>query len=104
MTVEQFAYWMQGFSELTGDEMPSPAQWKMMKEHLATVFLKVTPPLSADPIEPSKIQPMRPVLNPPYFPQDWHPGLTPATPLRPLRSECLSGVVATYKGPTTTIC
>lgn len=94
MTAEQFAYWMQGFSELTGEETPTPSQWKMMKEHLATVFDKVTPPLKADLIDPSKVQPMRP-----YFPQDWHPGLTPATPLRPLRSECFSGVVATYQGP-----
>ncbi|CAN5702460.1 hypothetical protein BH11PSE6_BH11PSE6_00080 [soil metagenome] len=43
MTAEQFAYWMQGFAELTGDEPPTAAQWKSMREHLATVFVKVTP-------------------------------------------------------------
>lgn len=47
MTAEQFAYWMQGFAELSGDEPPTAAQWKSMREHLATVFSKVTPPLHA---------------------------------------------------------
>lgn len=45
MTAEQFAYWMQGFAELTGDEPPTPAQWKSIREHLQTVFTKVTPPV-----------------------------------------------------------
>jgi len=45
MTAEQFAYWMQGFAELTGGEPPTAAQWKSMREHLQTVFVKVTPPV-----------------------------------------------------------
>lgn len=44
MTFEQFAYWLQGFAELNGRE-PSAAEWKMIKEHLATCFNKVTPPI-----------------------------------------------------------
>lgn len=45
MTSEQFAYWMQGFVELTpGMEAPSPEQWESIKQHLQTVFMKVTPP------------------------------------------------------------
>lgn len=44
MTPEQFAYWLQGCSELNPQmEAPSPEQWKMIKDHLATVFVKVTP-------------------------------------------------------------
>lgn len=44
MTPEQFAYWLQGFAELTGDQaQPSPAQWQAIKDHLDTVFEKVTP-------------------------------------------------------------
>lgn len=44
MTPEQFAYWLQGFAELTeGQAQPSPAQWQAIKDHLATVFGKVTP-------------------------------------------------------------
>lgn len=97
MTAEQFAYWMQGFSELTGDAMPTPAQWKMMKEHLATVFVKVTPPLR--PNSPYPVIPYEPVI-----PYDWQRPLTAATPLRPLRSECFSGIVATHQGPITSIC
>lgn len=46
MTSEQFAYWMQGFVELTpGMATPSPEQWEAIKQHLQTVFMKVTPPL-----------------------------------------------------------
>lgn len=45
MTSEQFAYWMQGFVELTpGMVTPSPEQWEAIKQHLQTVFNKVTPP------------------------------------------------------------
>ncbi|HDG0630495.1 TPA: hypothetical protein PFA69_004638 [Serratia marcescens] len=42
MTPEQFTYWLQGFVELHG-EMPSEAQWESIKDHLQTVFVKVTP-------------------------------------------------------------
>jgi hypothetical protein len=44
MTSEQFTYWLQGFIELYG-EIPSEAQWQSIKEHLQTVFVKVTPPV-----------------------------------------------------------
>lgn len=43
MTPEQFCYWMQGFTELCGGEMPTEDQWKSINEHLQTVFKKVTP-------------------------------------------------------------
>lgn len=43
MTPEQFAYWLQGFTELTAGQQPSPEQWKSITEHLKTVFVKVTP-------------------------------------------------------------
>lgn len=42
MNAEQFAYWMQGFVELSGAE-PTPEQWKSIKDHLQLVFKKVTP-------------------------------------------------------------
>lgn len=42
MTSEQFAYWLQGFVELNGSE-PTPDQWQSIKDHLKTVFVKVTP-------------------------------------------------------------
>lgn len=44
MTPEQFACWFGGFAEMH-PEPPTAAQWKMMREHVATVFDKVTPPL-----------------------------------------------------------
>lgn len=45
MTPEQFTYWMQGFAELN-TEPPTAAQWRSMREHLALVFQKRTPPLA----------------------------------------------------------
>jgi hypothetical protein len=44
MSPEQFVYWLQGFAELGGDK-PTPEQWQAIKEHLAEVFKKVTPPI-----------------------------------------------------------
>jgi hypothetical protein len=43
VTPEQFAYWLQGFAELSG-AAPTQAQWDMIREHLNLVFNKVTPP------------------------------------------------------------
>ncbi|HHT4259215.1 TPA: hypothetical protein ACTYZB_004882 [Klebsiella variicola] len=43
MTPEQFAYWLQGFVELNG-QLPDEEQWVSIKDHLQTVFKKVTPP------------------------------------------------------------
>lgn len=45
MTPEQFAYWLAGFVELTRGQVPDPAQWKSIREHLDTMFNKVTPPV-----------------------------------------------------------
>lgn len=44
MTPEQFAYWLQGFAELQAAP-PTQEQWQSIREHLATVFRKVTPPV-----------------------------------------------------------
>jgi hypothetical protein len=49
MTSEQFCYWLQGFAELSGDNPPTPEQWKSIREHVATVFTKVTPPVQCVP-------------------------------------------------------
>jgi len=53
MTPEQFCYWLQGFFEMTGDKAKlSPEQVKMVRDHLAIVFKKVTPPLKT--VRPSR--------------------------------------------------
>lgn len=41
MKAEQFTYWLQGFVEINGD-VPTEEQWEIIKEHLQTVFCKVT--------------------------------------------------------------
>lgn len=39
MTAENFAYWLQGFFEITGDvKSLTPEQIKMIKDHLGYVF------------------------------------------------------------------
>lgn len=43
MTAEQFAYWLQGYAELNAGAPPSAEQWASIREHLQTVFVKVTP-------------------------------------------------------------
>lgn len=43
MTSDNFAYWLQGFFELTGTNQLSEKQVRMIKEHLQLVFNKVTP-------------------------------------------------------------
>ena len=62
MTSENFTYWLQGFTELSNGAHPTPEQWKMIKEHLALVFIKVTPPLEIVNSEPTYCQS--------YVPQD----------------------------------
>ena len=51
MTPENFVYWLQGFVEMNGRENPTPEQWNSIRDHLKTVFIKVTPPLLV-PIPP----------------------------------------------------
>jgi hypothetical protein len=48
VTPEQFCYWLNGFCELS-TEPPTAEQWKAIKEHLQTVFHKVTPPAPGSP-------------------------------------------------------
>ncbi len=81
MDAQQFAYWLQGFSELSGETPPTPEQWASIREHLQTVFVKVTPP----------VQPSRGGYQPPI---DWGKiGQRPATAgdLKPLRTWCSVG-------------
>lgn len=57
MTSEQFAYWLQGFSELN-ESPPTPEQWALIKSHLELVFQKVTPSLrSFDDLAKEQIVP-----------------------------------------------
>ena len=71
MTPEQFAYWLQGYAELTHGFVPNADQWKSIKDHLSTVFHKVTPPVSVDnkiTLDPSKWVTTQPLPLPGSFP------------------------------------
>lgn len=48
MDAQNFAYWLQGFVELNGGQMPSEEQWRSICEHLGLVFNKVTKPVVVD--------------------------------------------------------
>lgn len=80
MTSEQFCYWLNGYSELTGNTPPTSEQWQMIREHLMTVFLKVTPPLT--PTQPPPAVPYTPLpnINPSIQP-------VPLTPINPWQTE-----------------
>lgn len=46
MTPEQFAFWLQGYVELTGGTPPTQEQWDSIVEHLGLLFNKVTKPVA----------------------------------------------------------
>lgn len=69
MTTEQFAYWLQGFAELSG-ERPTVEQWQSVREHLATVFNKVTPEIRFNPVNigvPPKLSDLIGKINPEFM-------------------------------------
>jgi len=57
MTPEQFTYWLQGFVEIRETEQVglTEREWDIIKDHLKTVFHKVTP--NYIPVEPQKNYP-----------------------------------------------
>jgi len=64
MTPEQFTYWLQGYVELVGTH-PTPEQWQSIKDHLQTVFTKVTPVVQPPYIIPTEQQFPNPLKNGP---------------------------------------
>lgn len=58
MTAEQFAYWLQGYAELNAAP-PTAEQWQSIREHLGTVFNKITPniELPSVPFAPGHVPP-----------------------------------------------
>ena len=74
----QFCYWLQGFAELNNGVPPNDMQWKSIRDHLATVFNKVTPnyPGLGPDWQKDIIKDWKP--NPPYNP--YGPNTTPLPP------------------------
>ena len=52
MNHDQFTYWLQGFVEMNGGKEPNQWQWRMIKDHLQTCFVKVTPTYPPMPVKP----------------------------------------------------
>jgi len=80
----QFAYWLQGFAEINGTH-PTAEQWQVIKDHLATVFKKVTPPVKAPEVDKDGKWPfVKDSRNPPFEPLFPHvPSIIKADPLVP---------------------
>lgn len=76
MTPEQFAYWLQGYVEIRGSA-PTSGEWEVIKDHLATVFKKVTPDRIT--IGPGIAEPYRGNPNPYMPPQKDDVYTTPYT-------------------------
>lgn len=67
MTPEQFAYWLQGFVEIHGSA-PTTHEWTIIKDHLATVFKKITPDRQPYPLGPGIVAPTYPTWPNPLTP------------------------------------
>jgi len=52
MNNTEFTYWLQGFVEMNGGKEPTKEQWSMIKDHLQTCFVKVTPTYPQSPTIP----------------------------------------------------
>ena len=82
MTPEQFVYWLQGYSEITDGQSPTPEQWLIIQDHLKAVFDKKTPdrgmPVIPNPLKEEFNRQTVPYIPPvqPYFDQ-------PKTPQEP---------------------
>ena len=109
MTPEQFCYWLQGFAEMNQESASiTDQQWLIIKDHLQTVFTKVTPDRKVEP--PSvdqadkiikrirEMQEKDPVTIP-YNPQVPRPWVD--HPYQPMPIWCKSGDDLT---PPTVIC
>lgn len=55
MTPEQFAYWLQGFFELSDPSALSGSQVDIIREHLKTVFEKRTTDIKPMPATPRSL-------------------------------------------------
>lgn len=61
MTPQEFAYWLQGYAELS-DGPPNEAQWKLIKDNLAVALLGK--PQLGKPTESWTAVQKSPFLNP----------------------------------------
>lgn len=82
MTPEQFTYWLQGFVEISNSKSLTETEWKIIKDHLATVFNKITPNRITSPgpsVSPGTIWPNDP-MKPDVYPNPNSPWTTPNYP------------------------
>jgi len=99
MDAQQFAYWLQGFAELSGDAPPSKAQWKSIREHLGLVFKKVTPPVGIPP-QKDLAEIMREIGQKPANPYRY-PGTGDPFPLYPVVT---CSIASDHGTPSVSLC
>jgi hypothetical protein len=66
VNTDQFAYWLQGYSEITGGRMPSESEWQIIQDHLKLCFVKKTPDRYLGPN----------IASPALLPKDYLGGVT----------------------------
>ena len=69
MTPEQFVYWLQGYLEMQNPATLDFNKTQMIKDHLKTVFNKVTPDIPTEKV-PTPYPVSTPSQSPSVFP-DW---------------------------------
>ena len=95
MTTKEFAYWLQGYFEISGAKELDERQVEVVKDHLALVFTKVTP----DPGKHTNpLGPSLPIIHPMT-----NPNILPPQPFGPIEVTCEStgGVSSDVKLPAT---
>lgn len=108
LTPEQFSFWLQGFCELGGGQVPSQEQWDSICEHLNLVFNKVTKPLAK--LQPSQksvhqlLEEAGKHVKPSPVNMPW-PAPTPyALPVQPVDVNRIFGPGILDQGPLTLTC
>lgn len=103
MTEKEFVIWLHGFLEISGVKTLDENQLQVIKEHLNTFFVKVTPNREKDDVSEEqremRIPPIYPHANWPTIPKV--PGNTP-----PKFSEiwCFDNATSTQHPKTQTYC
>jgi len=96
MNTEQFAYWLQGFVELHG-EQPTQDQWSAIKDHLKLVFEKKTPAYTTTPYIMPDVRPQYVRHSMPSVPV-WEPKITCSIGDYPSLADCVAKASAANAG------
>jgi hypothetical protein len=114
MTEKEFVIWLHGFLEISGAKTLDENQLQVIKDHLSTFFIKVTPERSAkkeDDIWGKKIKELEdmikntPPSTAPYYPlPNWPVAPEPYVPFNPYEITCSDSVAEPLPPQPKTYC